>query len=170
MSVFQFDISGVDVADAYITQEFPLGTLYMNNKGQGFEYVRTTVALTPFLAYAIDHSINASDVQDAAIAGELVDNTATYQEMTRFVGVPQIAVPANRFAWVAVAGIMRITVLANCVQKVALYTVADGADSGCFDDNASGTKRAFDLYIKSTVGASKTTAVAYSPSRLRIAE
>ena len=143
---------GVQVSEIHPSPEFRLGTRVWLD-GTLFEYIQAGgTALVAGEVYIIPSTKIVADKLSSSNDDGPVK-----------LGVPQIAITASYYGWVAIQGNLNVKVLASCVQNVKLYSTAT---AGALDDASSSVALIPGLFILATVPASTTITAAHASIEL----
>jgi hypothetical protein len=137
---------GLMVAEKSTVAQFPLG-LVVTVAQTTYKYVK---AITGAKTIGLCYEINKDNELSAAI-------TTTTAALVQQIGIPQITLAANDFAWVAIQGIITVSVLASCAAGAQLYTTAT---AGSLDDATGGGVFAIRGFSISTANGGSTANVA----------
>lgn len=106
--------------------DFALGTCVGATDGQEYMYVHASAAIAQYDFVGIDENFEAAPLT-AAMAGD-----------GWHIGVAQVAIADNEFAWVATKG---SNISGNVLESAAADTVLrTSATAGSLDDNTTGTQ------------------------------
>lgn len=133
---------GVKINEATTDKKFAVNTVVNLSDGGQAVYVSATSTISEFNAVVID------------AAGGAVPVTTTNSANSKKVGFAQTSIASGYFGWVQTAGVVKVTLAANCDDNVPLYTTAT---AGVLDDAV--VSGGLVLGTVSTVTISNATAV-----------
>jgi hypothetical protein len=145
-------VANSDLTATATVAQFPLGQEVLVGATK-FKYVKATGgAKVAGAVYAMNKDYDLTSAYTTTIGASVVK-----------LGVPQIAIAENSFAWVAVQGVMNVSVLASAAAGAALYSTAT---AGSLDDASSSVKLVPGLTLTTSNGGATANAPAFAAIEL----